>query len=81
MRRPIAALQELYAGPIQAGADWPPRSRQVRDAGRHRRRSAELAAARRALTPASARQAGIDLLVIQGTIISAEHVVPAAASR
>ncbi|WP_137876404.1 GuaB3 family IMP dehydrogenase-related protein [Rhodococcus sp. Q] len=68
---PIARLQELHAAPIQANL-LAAAVAQVRDAGVTTavRVSPQNA---RALTPELIK-AGIDLLVIHGTIISAEHV-------
>jgi IMP dehydrogenase len=69
---PIKKLQELHAAPLQPGL-LAAAGAQVRDAGVTTavRVSPQNA---RALTP-QLLEAGIDLLVVHGTIISAEHVV------
>lgn len=69
---PIKKLQELHAAPLQPGL-LAAAVAQVRDAGVTTavRVSPQNA---RALTP-QLLEAGIDLLVVHGTIISAEHVV------
>ena len=69
--RATADMQEIYQDPGQAGADRPADSR---DQGRG-------AVVCGSLTPQKVREyyevaieAGLDILVIQGTVISAEHV-------
>ena len=65
-------MQEIYQRADQAGADRPAHPRD-QGAGRRRRRLAD-AAARRASTTRSRSRPGLDILVIQGTVVSAEHV-------
>ncbi len=69
----IRYLQELHAAPLQAGL-LAAAVAQVRDSGGVTTAVRVSPQNARALTPELIK-AGIDLLVVHGTIISAEHVV------
>ena len=69
---PVALLQEVYCEPVKPDL-IAARIKEMRDAGRHHRRP-RLAAAHPAAGARPCSSAGVDLLVIQGTIVSAEHV-------